>query len=55
MILKNLKGHCHGDFAVFWSKLLRHLTKNLFADVKLLLEHRKENIKGILQGRTNYN
>ena len=50
-----LKGHCHGDFAVFWSKLLKHLMKNLFANVKLLLEHREENLKGFLQGRTNYN
>ena len=49
-----MKGHCHDDFAVFWSKLLRYLTKNVFADMKLLLEHREENIKGFLQGRTNY-
>ena len=33
----NLKGHCHGDFAVFWSKLLNYLTKNLFCNMTLLL------------------
>ena len=32
-----LKGHCHDDFAVFWSKLHKHLTKNLFANMKLLV------------------
>ena len=26
-----------------------------FANMKLLLEHREENIRGFLQGRTNYN
>lgn len=31
LVFKNrLKGHCHGDFAVFWYKLLKYLTKNLF-------------------------
>ena len=40
-----LKGHCHGDFAVFWSKLLKYLTKNLFCNMKLLLQYREENIK----------
>ena len=30
-----LKGHCHGDFAVCWSKLLKYLTKNVFSDMKL--------------------
>ena len=53
--LELLKGHCHGDFAVFWSKLLKCLTKNLFAKIKLLLEHWEEDIKGFLQERTNYN
>ena len=32
---RNLKGHCHDDFAVFWSKLLKSFTKNLFFDIKL--------------------
>ena len=50
-----LGGPIHGDFAVFWSKLLKYLTKNLFANMKLLLEHREEIFKGFLQGRTNYN
>ena len=52
--VSGLKGHCHGDFAVFWSKLLKHLTKNLLANMKLFLEHREENLKRFLQGRTNY-
>ena len=42
-----LNGHCHGDFAVFWSKQLKYLTKNLFSNMKLFLEHWKENTKGI--------
>ena len=25
-----LKGHCHGNFAIFWSKPLKYLTKSLF-------------------------
>ena len=24
------QGHCHVDFAVFWSKLLKYLTNNFF-------------------------
>ena len=32
-----LKGLCHGDFAVFCSKLLKHLTKNM----KLMLKRWK--------------
>ena len=51
-IFNELKGYCQGNFAVLWSKLLTYLTKNLFANVKLLLEHREKNIKGFLQGRT---
>ena len=39
--------HCHGDFAQIFDE-------KTFANMKLLLEHRKENTKGILQGRTNY-
>ena len=42
-----LKGRCHGDFAEFWSKLLKYLAKHFFANMKLLLE--------FLQGRMNYN
>ena len=37
----DLRGHCHGDFSVFWSKLLKYLTSYLFANIKLLLEHRE--------------
>ena len=51
----SLKVHCHYNPAVFWSKLLKYLTKNLFSNMKLLLEHREENIKVFLLGRTNYN
>ena len=25
-----LKGHCHGNFAIFWSKPLKYLIKSLF-------------------------
>ena len=39
------KGHCHGDFAVFWFKELKYLTKNLSANMKSLLEHREEIIR----------
>ena len=49
-----LKGHCHGDFVIFSSKWLKYLTKNLFSNMKLLLEHREGNIKGFIRGRTNY-
>ena len=49
-----LKGHCHGDFAIFSSKWLKYLTKNLFSNMKLLLEHREGNIKVFIRGRTNY-
>ena len=31
------------------------MTKNLSANMKLFLDHRKENINGFLQGRTEYN
>ena len=43
------------DFVEFWSKLLKYFTKNLFCSMKLLLQHREENIKVFLPGRTNYN
>ena len=49
-----LNGHCHGNFAVIWSKLPKYLTKNPFPSMKLLLEHREENIKRFSQGRTSY-
>ena len=42
---RRLEGHCHRDFSVFWSKLLNYLTRYLFANIKLLLEHQGENIK----------
>ena len=41
---------CHEEFAVFWSKQLKYLTKNLFANMKLLLENQEENIKGFFRG-----
>ena len=44
------KGHCHGDFATFSWKWLKYSTKNLFSNMKLLLEHREGNIKGDLSG-----
>ena len=48
-----LKGHCYGDFAVCWLKQLKYLTKNLLINMKSLLEHRVENMKWFLPGRTN--
>ena len=52
--IPRLRGHCHGDFTVFLSKLFKVLTKNLFYDMKSVLKHRVENIKGFLLGRANY-
>ena len=49
-----LKGHCHGDFAVCWSKMLKCLTKNIFSNIKLLLEHREEDMKLFLCAKINY-
>ena len=49
-----LKGHCLDDFAVFWSKQLKYLTKNLLL-TEIALKTSGKNIKGFLQGRTNYN
>ena len=43
-----LKGHCHGNFAIFWSKLLKYLTKSLFFNMKLLIQHWEENTKVFL-------
>ena len=34
-VLRNLMGHCYGDFAVFWSKILKYLTMNPFSNMKL--------------------
>ena len=50
-----LKRQCHDDFAVFWPNLLKYLTKNLFCDMKLFLQHWKEIIKDFHPGRTNHN
>ena len=52
--MQYLKGHCQDDLPVFWSKLLKCLTKNLFCKMKLLLQHREENIKAFLEGKTNH-
>ena len=43
-----LKGHCHGNFAMFWSKPLKYWTKSLFFNMKLLIQHWEENTKGFL-------
>ena len=48
------KGHCHGYFALFLSKLLNFFTKNLFSNMKLLLQHWEGNMKWFLQGTINY-
>ena len=45
---KHLKGHCHGNFAMFWSKPLKYLTKSLFFNMKLLIQHWEENTKVFL-------
>ena len=50
-----LKGHCHSDFPVCWSKLLKNLITNLFSDIKLLLGHQEKNMKWFLWTRINYN
>ena len=42
------KGHCHGNFAIFWSKLLKYLSKSLFFNMKLLIQHWEENTKVFL-------
>ena len=43
-----LKGHCHGNCAMFWSKPLKYLTKSLFFNMKLLIQHWEENTKVFL-------
>ena len=40
--------HCHGNFAIFWSKPLKYLTKSLFFNMKLLIQHWEENTKVFL-------
>ena len=37
-----LKGQCHGDFSVFWSNLLKYVTRYLFSNIKLLFEQREK-------------
>ena len=48
MLMMMLNGHCHGNFAVFRSKLLKYLTKSLFFNMKLLIQHWEENTKVFL-------
>ena len=50
---ENLKGHCYGDFGVCWSKVLKYFTKKLYSDMKLLLEHREENMKRFFEAIQN--
>ena len=49
-----VKGALSRRFCYISSKWLKYLTKNLFSNMKLLLEHREGNIKGLIRGRTNY-
>ena len=50
-----LNGPCHGDFAACWSKLLKYLTKNLFSNRKLLLQHLGRKYEMTSLENTNYN
>ena len=43
-----LKGHCHANFAIFWSKPLKYLTKSLFFNKKLLIQYWEESTKVFL-------
>ena len=45
-----LKGHCHGNFAIFWSKLLLKIfdKEPVFFKMKLLIQHWEENTKVFL-------
>ena len=52
---KRLKGHYHGDFAVFFVNTAQIFDKEPFSSMKLLLEHWGENTKGFLRERTNNN
>ena len=47
------KGRCHGNFSLFWSKLLKYLTRYPFSNMILLSELQKENIKWFSLRRTN--
>ena len=38
----HVKGALSRDLAVVWCKLYKYLTKNLFSDTKLLLEHQEK-------------
>ena len=51
-VLKHLKGHCHSNFAIFWSKPLKYLTKILFFNMKLLIQHWEENTKVLSEEQT---
>ena len=46
-----LKAHCDGDFAVYWSKVLKYLTKNLFSNMKSLLQHRERRYETIFPSK----
>ena len=39
------RGTVKENFAVCLSKVFKHLTKNFFSNMKLLLEHREEDMK----------
>ena len=52
--LFNFKGALSRRFCCIWSKRLKYLTKNLFPNMELLLDHWGENTKRFLRGRTNY-
>ena len=40
---------------MYWSKVVKYLTRYLFSNIKLFLPHRKENIKWFFLGRTGCN
>lgn len=40
---------------MYWSKVVKYLTRCLFSNIKLFLPHRKENIKWFFLGRTGCN
>ena len=48
-----VRAHCCGDFFVCCSKPRKDLTMNLFANIKLLLDHREKNMKWFLRARIN--
>ena len=53
-LVPNLKGHCHGDFAIFSSKWPKYLTKNLFFLHGIGVREPGRKIKGFIRERTNY-